>query len=169
MTMEQAPQLKRARRLLKTLDPGSSGLRITETARRLGVTTRALRYYEDEHLVTPGRTAKGNRVYCAATRERLQLIVTFRRLNVPVATIRNAFNTDSADLVRTLRRRMIALEAEQRLLHETIAAVARDGNETHAWTDGASEPRQRDSNGADQGTPDFINSETGSPRTGDSS
>lgn len=129
MTMDQTPQLKRARRRLQALDPGSSGLRITETARRLGVTTRALRYYEDEHLITPGRTAKGDRVYCAATCERLQLIVTFRRLSVPVATIRDAFDTGPASLVPMLRRRMAALEAEQRLLHETLAAVARDDDE----------------------------------------
>ena len=129
MTMEQTLRVDGARRLLRALDPGSSGLRITETARRLGVTTRALRYYEDEHLVTPSRTAKGDRVYCAATRERLQLIVTFRRLGVPVATIRNAFETGPSNLVRMLRRRMIALEAEQRLLHETLTAIARDGSE----------------------------------------
>lgn len=129
MTIEQTPQLERARRRLQAVDPASSGLRITETARRLGVTTRALRYYEDERLVTPGRTAKRDRVYCNATRERLQLIVTFRRLGVPVATIREAFDTGPANLVRTLRRRLIALEAEQRLLHETLAAVARDGSQ----------------------------------------
>lgn len=104
-------------------------MRITETAHRLGVTTRALRYYEARHLVTPGRTPGGDRIYCAATRERLQLIVTFRRLGVPVATIRNAFDTGPANLVSMLRRRMIALEVEQRLLHETLAAVTRDASE----------------------------------------
>jgi DNA-binding transcriptional MerR regulator len=130
MTMEHTAPLQGAFQLPPPFAPGSTGLRITETARQLGVTTRALRYYEDEHLVTPGRTSSGARVYCAASRERLQLIVTFRRLGVPVATIRNAFDTGSADLVQMLRRRIIALEAEQRLLRETLAAVSLNGAES---------------------------------------
>jgi len=38
-------------------------LRIGDIASRAGVSSRALRYYEEKHLLTPERTTSGQRVY----------------------------------------------------------------------------------------------------------
>lgn len=127
MTMNQSLHALTPSALSRSPASGAHGLRITETAQRLGATTRALRYYEDQRLVTPGRTAGGMRIYGPATRERLQMILTFRRLGVPVATIREALKTGPGELADVLRRRLRDLETEQRLLHDTLATMTPAG------------------------------------------
>jgi DNA-binding transcriptional MerR regulator len=49
-------------------------VRIGEVAERSGVSVRALRYYEEQHLLEAGRSASGQRRYTAAAVERVQLI-----------------------------------------------------------------------------------------------
>ena len=49
-------------------------LRIGEIAERAGVSTRALRYYEEQGLLHPQRTHGGQRVFPASTVARVQLI-----------------------------------------------------------------------------------------------
>ena len=52
---------------------------IGDLSREFGVTTRAIRFYEDQGLLTPGRDGQ-NRVYDARERVRLKLIVRGKRL-----------------------------------------------------------------------------------------
>ncbi|MFJ6001839.1 MerR family transcriptional regulator [Arthrobacter sp. NPDC092385] len=49
-------------------------MRIGDIAERAGVSTRALRYYEEQGLLPADRTARGQRVYEEAAVERVQLI-----------------------------------------------------------------------------------------------
>ena len=49
-------------------------MRIGEVARRAGVSTRALRYYEEQGLLAPERTASGQRSYLESSVARVQLI-----------------------------------------------------------------------------------------------
>ena len=49
-------------------------MRIGELATRAGVSTRALRYYEEQGLLTPARTTTGHRIYTEASLARVQLI-----------------------------------------------------------------------------------------------
>ncbi len=49
-------------------------LRIGELAQRAGVSTRALRYYEERGLLEPQRTSGGQRIYPASAVARVQLI-----------------------------------------------------------------------------------------------
>lgn len=49
-------------------------MRIGELARRAGVSTRALRYYEEQGLLRPQRTASGQRVYPESAVDRVGLI-----------------------------------------------------------------------------------------------
>jgi DNA-binding transcriptional MerR regulator len=54
-------------------------LGIGEVARRAGVTTRTLRYYQEMGLLQPsGATSRGNRLYSDADVERLQRILELR-------------------------------------------------------------------------------------------
>ncbi|MFC3577820.1 MerR family transcriptional regulator [Streptomyces yaanensis] len=49
-------------------------MRIGELAEKAGVSTRALRYYEEQGLLCPQRTASGQRVYPEAAVDRVGLI-----------------------------------------------------------------------------------------------
>lgn len=60
---------------------------VGELADELGVTTRTLRHYEAEGLLTPRRNGT-NRVYEARDRARLRLILRGRRFGMSVAECR---------------------------------------------------------------------------------
>ena len=53
-------------------------LRIGEAAKRAGVTTRTLRYYQEVGLLSPGTTPGGTRVYDEDDVERLRRILELR-------------------------------------------------------------------------------------------
>jgi DNA-binding transcriptional MerR regulator len=60
---------------------------VGELAEQLGVTTRTLRHYEAEGLVSPRREG-ANRVYSARDRARLRLILRGRRFGMTLAECR---------------------------------------------------------------------------------
>ena len=70
---------------------------VGELADDLGVTTRTLRHYEAEGLITPRRVGQ-NRVYTARDRARLRLILRGRRLGMTLAECREIVDMyDGAD------------------------------------------------------------------------
>lgn len=62
-------------------------MRIGEVARQAGVSTRALRYYEEQGLLTSERTPSGQRDYPASAVERVRLVQQFFTAGVPSRTI----------------------------------------------------------------------------------
>jgi DNA-binding transcriptional MerR regulator len=64
---------------------------ITELAREFDITPRAIRFYEDQGLLSPKREGAGGRVRVYGTRERTQLKLTLRgkRLGLSLAEIKN--------------------------------------------------------------------------------
>jgi DNA-binding transcriptional MerR regulator len=73
-----------------TAAPKPTGQRtwtVGELAAELGVTTRTLRHYEAEGLLSPQRN-KQNRVYSARDRARLRLILRGRRFGMTLAECR---------------------------------------------------------------------------------
>ena len=68
-------------------DSGTGGLlRIGEAARRLSLTTRTLRFYEELGLLQPQRSPRGTRLYREGDLKRLEAIQSLVRLDVPLAT-----------------------------------------------------------------------------------
>ena len=63
-------------------------MRIGEVARRAGVTTRALRYYEEQGLITSGRDRNGYRVYDPATVPLVRDIARLLRAGLGSADVR---------------------------------------------------------------------------------
>ncbi|MEU8687775.1 MerR family transcriptional regulator [Streptomyces sp. NPDC048665] len=63
-------------------------MKISELARRSGVTTRAVRYYESLGLVTPGRLANGYRDYDEDDVRLVREIRALHRLGIPVERTR---------------------------------------------------------------------------------
>jgi DNA-binding transcriptional MerR regulator len=60
---------------------------ITELTREFGISTRTLRYYEDEGLIQPERRGR-TRLYRTADRHLIQEILRGRRVGLSVAEIR---------------------------------------------------------------------------------
>lgn len=98
--------------------PGAS-----EAARRLGVSTKALRLYEQRGLVTPDRTAAGYRVYSPDTMARAAEVVALRKLGLSLGQVAQAFAGDPQSLEPALALHEAALEAEVRALLNTIDKV----------------------------------------------
>ena len=60
---------------------------ITELAREFDITPRAIRFYEDQGLLTPDRAGR-TRVYSRADRTRLKLSLRGKRLGLTLAEIK---------------------------------------------------------------------------------
>ncbi|WP_414171526.1 MerR family transcriptional regulator [Clavibacter tessellarius] len=97
-------------------------LRIGDVAGRAGVSTRALRYYEEQGLLPAERTTSGQRVYPEAAVERVQLIQQLFAAGLPSRTIRQLLPSvdsgvaapESLALLRSERDRITAAIAESR-------------------------------------------------------
>jgi len=85
---------------------------VTELAEELGMTARAVRFYEDKRLITPQR-AGTTRVYSARDRARMILILRGKRLGFSLSTIKEYLDLYDTDITQ---------HAQLRLL---LAAVAR--------------------------------------------
>ncbi|MDB5756977.1 MAG: putative transcriptional regulator LiuR of leucine degradation pathway, MerR family, partial [Burkholderia sp.] len=64
---------------------------ITELAREFDITPRAIRFYEDQGLLTPKREGAGGRtrVYSARERTRLKLTLRGKRLGLTLSEIKS--------------------------------------------------------------------------------
>ena len=72
---------------------------ISELSKEFGITTRTIRYYEDQGLITPGRNGR-QRVYLPRDRARLKLILRGKRLGLPlrdIGEIINMYNTERGE------------------------------------------------------------------------
>ena len=104
---------------------------IGELAREFGVTTRAIRFYEDCGLLDPQRAGR-NRVYSARDRTRLKLTLRGKRLGLKLAEVKELVDMyeSKRDTGPQLRRFLGVLarhrsQLEQRLgdLQTTLAEV----------------------------------------------
>ncbi|MEQ8393621.1 MerR family DNA-binding transcriptional regulator [Thalassobaculum sp.] len=95
---------------------------MTQLAREFDLTSRAIRYYEQEGLIAPSRRGR-TRVFSLRDRTRLRLIQRGRRLGFSIAEIREILNLyDDRDgergqlvhFVRKIRERRASLEVQRR-------------------------------------------------------
>jgi DNA-binding transcriptional MerR regulator len=103
-------------------------LSITELAHELGITARAIRFYESKGLLEPQR-AGSTRVYTYRDRARLMIILRGKRLGFSLAQVKDYLDLYDADpthkdqlllLLRNTRRRMDELEQQRRDLELTL-------------------------------------------------
>jgi len=69
---------------------------ISQLAREFGITTRAMRFYEDQGLISPGR-AGTTRIYSARDRVRLKLVLRGKRLGFTLKEIANILDMYDAE------------------------------------------------------------------------
>ncbi len=95
---------------------------VGELSRLTGVTVRALHHYDEIGLVRPSqRTAAGYRLYDDADVLRLQQVLVFRELGIPLDEIAAAL--DGADREALLRKHRSLLAARRDRLDAMLAAV----------------------------------------------
>ena len=90
---------------------GASG-----AAKRLGVSTKALRVYEQRGLLTPARTAAGYRVYGPEEMVRAAEIVSLRALGLSLTQVARVFEGDPQSLESALTAHEATLETKIRQL-----------------------------------------------------
>ncbi len=92
-------------------------------AARLGVSSKALRVYEREGLVAPGRSAAGWRAYGPAQAARLHQIMALRGLGLSLKQIRVLLVDDQASLADVLVLQRDSLAAQRGKLDAAIALL----------------------------------------------
>ncbi|MGH8877931.1 MAG: MerR family transcriptional regulator [Stackebrandtia sp.] len=84
---------------------------IGEAARRLGVRTSTLRYYEDRRLVHPAARVNGQRRYGQDELRRLAFLQTARKLGIPLDTVAAVLDEDSARWREAVGEQIAGLDA----------------------------------------------------------
>ena len=101
---------------------------VNQLAEQLGVTARAIRFYEAKGLIAP-RRAGTTRVFDRRDRARLLLVLRGKRLGFSLAEIREFLDLYDADrsqaaqvrlLLARTRERIAELETQQRDLEQTL-------------------------------------------------
>jgi DNA-binding transcriptional MerR regulator len=105
---------------------------ITDLAREFGLTTRAIRFYEDHGLLAPKRAGR-MRVYGPRDRVRLKLTVRGKRLGLSLTEIReliDMYDTTGDDhgqlerFLEVLQKRRAILEQQREDIEEVLGEIA---------------------------------------------
>lgn len=97
---------------------------INKLAKMAGVSTRTLRYYDQCGLLTPVRvSSNGYRIYGQKEIDRLQQILFYRELGVPLNEIKNILSSPDFDYGTALENHLEALTARRRQLDTLITNV----------------------------------------------
>ncbi len=105
---------------------------ITDLAREFDVTTRTIRFYEDEGLIAPARRGQ-TRVFSARDRVRLRLILRGKRLGFSIDEIREIIDLYDAEpgeegqlrhFLAKIGERRAALEQQRADIAETLDELA---------------------------------------------
>jgi DNA-binding transcriptional MerR regulator len=86
---------------------------VTELADELGMTARAVRFYEDKGLITPQR-AGTTRVYSARDRARMILILRGKRLGFSLSTIKEYLDLYDTDITQRAQLRLLLAAVAKR-------------------------------------------------------
>lgn len=114
-----------------TVDQPADAYSITDLAREFGVTSRTLRFYEDEGLLHPERRGS-SRIYSRADRARLAWILRGRSVGFSLADIRELLDLYAPGLDRRSqmlaameksRQRIEALKSQRDAIDLTIAEL----------------------------------------------
>lgn len=130
---------------------------ITELAREFDITPRAIRFYEDQGLISPRREGTGGRtrVYSARERTRLKLTLRGKRLGLTLSEIKALVDMyespkDSMPqlnkFLEVLARHRQTLEQQREDLEVTLAEIAAQEEHCRRMLDGAppaAKPKRR--------------------------
>ena len=105
---------------------------ISALAREFDITPRAIRFYEDQGILSPSRAGR-NRVYAARDRARLKLLLRGKRLGLSLSEVRSLIDMyDSPrdteaqlrEFLAVLARHRATLERQREDIGVTLAEIA---------------------------------------------
>lgn len=104
---------------------------ISELAKEFDVTPRAIRFYEDQGLLAPGRKGR-RRIYCERDRVRLRLILRGKRLGFALSEVKEMFDLyDNSPgevgqlqyLLDRIQQRRVLLEQQQKDIEVVLSEM----------------------------------------------
>ncbi|GIF97076.1 MerR family transcriptional regulator [Catellatospora citrea] len=98
-------------------------MRIGELATKTGVSVRALRYYEEQHLLAPERSPSGQRRYPDAALDRVQWIQQLYAAGLPSKKIVELL--PCLDTGISTSATLALLKAERERIHTQIAGLVK--------------------------------------------
>jgi DNA-binding transcriptional MerR regulator len=128
---------------------------VTELAKELGMTPRAVRFYEDKGLIAPQR-AGTTRVYSARDRARMILILRGKRLGFSLSAIKEYLDLYDVDvthhaqlhaLLAGVARRRDQLLEQREAIDEALAELAGITAQTEAALNISAPREKRAANG----------------------
>lgn len=105
------------------MDQTLDAIDIHEVARRTGLTSRALRFYEARGLLKPLRTYSGRRLYGRGELERIQQILALKRAGLSLAQIGKVTARGNMDLSAVIEAQLIVIEERRSELDEARALL----------------------------------------------
>ncbi|MCL2136994.1 MAG: MerR family transcriptional regulator [Coriobacteriia bacterium] len=93
---------------------------IKELSNMAGVSTRAIRWYEQQGLIKPQRLTNGYRVYSPIDVDRLQQVLYFRELGLGLKEINQIMNEAGYDPLAALEQQLTALKQRH---HQTSLLI----------------------------------------------
>jgi len=117
--------------MLQKLRRPATTFTITQLCREFGTTPRALRYYEEQGLLSPSREGQA-RIYTYRDRGRLTLILRGKMVGLSLAEIRDILDlydrddglvAQNAQALGKFKERIKAFEAQRREIDEAIAVL----------------------------------------------
>lgn len=100
---------------------------ISELSEEFGITPRTLRYYEDQHLLSPRRVGQ-SRIYSAADRARLIWILRGKRVGFSITDIREVLDMYYQDGGKAEQCRVTITACKSRI--ESLQQQKKDIDET---------------------------------------
>ena len=105
---------------------------VNELAADLGITARAIRFYESKGLLSPARDGHNGRIFTRRDRARLLLVLRGKALGFTLDEIHEYLDLYDADptqrtqvavLLEKVRARIAALESQKAALDQTLAEL----------------------------------------------
>jgi DNA-binding transcriptional MerR regulator len=118
--------------MVPAVTKGGVSYSITDLAREFDVTSRTIRFYEDEGLIAPARRGQ-TRIFSARDRVRLKLILRGKRLGFSLEEIREIIDLYDAEpgeegqlrhFLAKIGERRAALEQQRADIAETLGELA---------------------------------------------
>jgi len=95
---------------------------VNTLAKMAGLTPRTLRYYDEIGLLSPKRTShNGYRLYDSQEVDRLQQILFFRELGMPLEDIKRILDSENFDGLSALQKHLTALTEKRQQLEQLIS------------------------------------------------